>query len=83
MFHLPYHTKHFLSFQEPYVILSNGLTARGIITTIKAIARSTRCNILGEGILQEAEVNQWMEYCLTEMKSCCSDKAEMKDIIKV
>ncbi|CAB3983289.1 Eukaryotic translation elongation factor 1 epsilon-1 [Paramuricea clavata] len=69
--------------KEPYITLTNGFTARGITTTIKAIARISECNLLGQDILQEAEVDQWMEYCLTKINPCCEDKTEIKDIIKL
>ena len=72
-----------IEFQEPYIKLTNGFTARGITTTIKAIARISECNLLGQDNLQEAEVDQWMEYCLTKINPCCNDKTEIKDIIKV
>ena len=70
-------------FQEPYIILTNGFKAQGIRTTIKAIARITECNLLGQDALQEAEVDQWMEYCLTKIIPCSNDNTEMKHAIKV
>lgn len=53
------------------------------MTTLKAIARTTQCDILGKDALEEAEVQQWMEYCLTKINASQNDKSEMKEIIKV
>ena len=78
------HITNLTHFQEPYITLTNEFTAQGVATTIKAIARISECNhLLGEDILEQAEVDQWMEHCLTKIIPFNHDKTETKDIIKV
>ena len=72
-----------MQFQEPYIILTNGFKAQGIMTTIKAISRISENKLLGENLVQEAEVDQWMEYCHTNISPYSSDLSEMKNIAKV
>ncbi|WP_395239514.1 hypothetical protein, partial [Salmonella sp. s54412] len=71
--------------EEPCVTLSNGVTVNGLLTTIKALVRFSEkdCNfessLLGQGLLEQAEVEQWLEYCLRQITPCLNDATEIKD----
>ncbi|XP_046857770.1 eukaryotic translation elongation factor 1 epsilon-1-like [Xenia sp. Carnegie-2017] len=75
--------KNVPKYKEPYIKLPDGNLLHGTMTTMKAIARTTKCDILGKDALEEAEVQQWMEYCLTKIDASQNDKSEMKEIIKL
>ena len=52
---------------------------------MKAVARhcSTGSSLLGQGTLQNAEVEQLLEYCSTQVMSCLNEAAEIKEKLSV
>ena len=80
---------YFCFLQEPFVTLDNGITVSGLLTTIKAIVRfseksqNVSSSLLGKDFLEEAEVEQWLEYCLTQVTPCLKNVGEVKDVLKV
>ena len=62
---------------------------QGLLTTLKTLIRFSErtqrpeASLLGQDSLEEAEVEQWLELCLTQIIPCLNDAAEKKAVLKV